>query len=246
MPDAARNRKSATPGSPGPVSKRLRKKTGASDARFRLGKSSGYRRDTVETCRSIDVNQLHREGCLRPGWLGVWKWEQDGEKVGSITMRAAEGRLVLRYNCRRPGDEWESVRESVPIVQVPCGFGGMRPYFRCPGVVNGIACGRRVTKLYGPGKYFLCRHCYGLVYQSQSEGEGDRAQRRANRIRMQLGGDPGIASPFPPRPKGMWRRTYERLQNEAFEAEMLADAEFAIRAKRLLVQIENRARKSRR
>jgi hypothetical protein len=161
-----------------------------------------------------------------------------------ISMRAKEGRLVLSYNYRRQGDEWQSVEEPIPIVCAPCRFGGTRPYFRCPGVENGIACGRRVAKLYGPGKYFLCRHCYRLAYASQSEGEGDRALRRANRIRMRLGGDPGMASPFPRRPKGMWRRTYARLQNEVIEAEMLADWAFAVRAERLLAQIDNRQRRS--
>jgi hypothetical protein len=34
---------------------------------------------------------------------------------------------------------------------MPCRFGGVRPYFVCPGIVNGIACGRRVLKLYGCG-----------------------------------------------------------------------------------------------
>jgi hypothetical protein len=197
-----------------------------------------------EGCRSLDVNRLHREGCLHPGWCGDWEWKQDGERMAWISMRAKEGRLVLSYNYRRQGDEWQSVEEPIPIVCAPCRFGGTRPYFRCPGVENGIACGRRVAKLYGPGKYFLCRHCYRLAYASQSEGEGDRALRRANRIRMRLGGDPGMASPFPRRPKGMWRRTYARLQNEVIEAEMLADWAFAVRAERLLAQIDNRQRRS--
>ena len=32
--------------------------------------------------------------------------------------------------------------------------------FHLPGVVNGAICGRRVAKLYGAGRYFLCRDCY--------------------------------------------------------------------------------------
>jgi hypothetical protein len=75
----------------------------------------------------------------------------------------------------------------------------MRPYFICPGVVSGVGCGRRVAKLHGPGRYFLCRHCYRLAYASQSEGGWDRALRRANKIRQCLGGDPGSETkPTPP------------------------------------------------
>jgi hypothetical protein len=110
-------------------------------------------------------------------------------------------------------------------------------------VVNGIACGRRVGKLHGPGRYFLCRHCYRLAYASQSEGAWDRTLRRANKIRHRLSGEPGLAAPFPRKPKGMWRRTYERLGNQVFEVEMLADETFAVRAERLLARIDNLKRK---
>ena len=52
---------------------------------FGSGRSAGLGRDTVESTRSTDVNRLHREGCLRPGWWGGWQWTHDGEKVASIT-----------------------------------------------------------------------------------------------------------------------------------------------------------------
>ena len=100
---------------------------------------------------------------------------------------------------RISGGEWEKIAETVGIVRVPCRLGGARPYFICPGVANGIACGRRVAKLHGPGRYFLCRHCYRLANISQREGKADRALRRANKIRRRLGGDPGMAAPSPRR-----------------------------------------------
>ena len=195
------------------------------------GRPSGSGRDTVEACRSLDVNRLHREGCLRAGWVGGWQWSRDGEQVASISLRAEADRLHLTYRVRIGGGDWEDVAETVRIVRVACRFGGARPYFVCPGVVNGVACGRRVAKLHLSGRYFLCRHCHRLGHASQSEDAWDRAFRRANKIRQRLGGDPGMAALFPPRPKGMWRRTYKRLFHRTFEAEMEAEEVFAIRSR---------------
>jgi len=95
-------------------------------------------------------------------------------------------------------------------------FGGERPWFVCPGA----GCGRRVALLYGPGRYFLCRHCYDLRYESQREDKTHRALRRAQKIRERLGGSANMTEPFPEKPKGMRWSTYERLWFEHHEAEM--------------------------
>lgn len=120
--------------------------------------------------------------------------------------------------------DWQDVVETVRIVRVPCRFGGARPFFICPGVSDEIACGRRVAELHGPGRYFLCRHCYHLANASQSESTSDRTMRRANKIRQRLGGDPGMAASFPTKPRGMWMRTYKRLRKQALDAEMRVGA----------------------
>jgi len=197
----------------------------------------------MEECRSPDVNRLHREGCLQPGWAGEWSWTRDGERVAWICLRAELDQLRLIYRVRIGGGDWQDIAERVPIVRVACRYGGMRPYFVCPGVVNGKACGRRVAKLYRHGRYFLCRHCYRLAYASQSEGELDRALRRANTIKQRLGGEPGLAYPFPKRPKGMWRRTYERLHQETFKIEMHAEEAIEARLARVKQRIDKSSKK---
>jgi hypothetical protein len=131
-----------------------------------------------------------------PGLWGGWQWTRDSEKVASINLRVEADPLNLTYRVRVNGGEWEDVAETVRTLCVACRFGGGWPYFICPGVVKGIACGRRVTKLHGPGRYLLCRHCYRLCHASQSEGVLDRTLRRANKIRQRLRGAPGMAAPF--------------------------------------------------
>jgi hypothetical protein len=206
---------------------------------FGSGRPSGFGRSKVEECRSIAVTGLRRAGCLQPGWSGAWQWTNNGERAAEINLRAEADCVHFSYRVCIAGGGWEDVEETIYIDRVPCRFGGFRPYFICPGVVNGIACGRRVTRLYAAGQYFLCRHCYRLGHASQSESDWGRAVRRAGKIRQRLGGDPDIDAPFPKKPKGMWRRTYDRLHERSLEAQMAADEALALDATRLLARIDD-------
>jgi hypothetical protein len=62
---------------------------------FGSGRRSGSGRGKVEACRSIDVNRLHREGCLREGWTGAWLWTCDGETVASINLSFEHERVLV-------------------------------------------------------------------------------------------------------------------------------------------------------
>lgn len=175
---------------------------------------------TVETCRQLDVNRWNREGLLRPGQWFSWVWKDDeGREKASIGVRTLPGAVELSYTLNPRSKNPEEIRYQVPLTWTPCNYGGERPWFVCPGVVNGRECYRRVGKLYLGGKYFLCRHCYNLAYESQREDRATRLMHKAQKIRRRLGGHSGLTYPFPVKPKGMHWRTYERLWREAREAE---------------------------
>ena len=178
-----------------------------------------YRTNTVEDYISLDVNYMNRQGSLRPGAAGSLQWSCNGKRVSSVGFRMEGNQLTLNYRHRSSGGEWENIKEPIHVVRNPCRFGGTRPFFICPGVVNGVVCGRRVVMLYAYSNYYFCRKCYRLKYSSQYEGSWDRAMTRANKIRERLGGEWGMESMLAPRPKGMWHRTYKRLCNEVRLAE---------------------------
>jgi hypothetical protein len=180
-----------------------------------------HKKTTTGESQRVDVRHLYRESLLTPGHWFTLRWSRAGRETGSIHCVVIGGekaeRVILTYGHRSgPGGEWEEVRGPVPISWTVCNFGGERPWFICPGA----GCGRRVAVLYGPGRYFLCRHCYDLVYESQREDGMNRALRRAQAIRERLGGSANMMEPFPEKPKGMHWRTYERLWWEHHEADM--------------------------
>lgn len=179
----------------------------------------------AEHCRSLDVNRLRRAGALSPGYWGGWEWKRDGEVVASIGLRASATALHLNYRMSSLPDDQAEVSYSVPLTWVPCTKGGARPYFVCPMSRSGRYCGRRVGKLYQRGRWFACRHCHELAYQSQSEDRHSRLVRRKNKLSARLS-PAGEVDTFPPRPKGMWRRTYERRLEEIWRLEAEADAAF--------------------
>jgi hypothetical protein len=164
----------------------------------------------------LDVRTMHRAGYLKAGARSTCRWWRGGDTPEEKARGASIGTLctgdevILLYSHRG-----EPVRQTVPLDWTACNYGGRRPWWRCP------HCRRRVAVLYGPGKFFACRHCYRLCYESQKENPGDRALRAAWKIRQRLGQeDGGHMIPLPEKPKGMHWDTYLDLEERCAEHEI--------------------------
>jgi len=189
------------------------------------GYGSGRRstKPKVEECSSLDANQLSRIGCFKSGWNGTTTFSRNEKKFSSIGMRATANYLHLGYSTEHYG----SVIQPIRIERLPCRFGGSRAYFRCD-------CGKRVVTLYGFGRFFLCRHCYGMFHFSKNEGFWDRSLRQRTKHMQRLTDDGSLEAYEMPKPKGMWWRTFYRLQRASERAENRAADDFITAAGRLV------------
>lgn len=176
-----------------------------SGRRWHIGAKS-----TTDDLRQLDVRRWAREGFLAPGAAFSWRWWRNGETVASIDVRVDPAGVRLIYRSRENGGDWQDLDYLVRLERTPCHYGGTRVWFRCPA----RGCGRRVALLYG-GTIFACRHCYGLAYPVQREDDAFRKARKADKVRRRLGWDAGVFEDFGERPKGMHRRTFDRLASEA-------------------------------
>jgi hypothetical protein len=178
--------------------------------------------DICENFNSIDVRELQLKTRLRPGLCFIKKWFRNGAPAGKVFIFTRPDAIILVHRACPPGDtESRIVELQVPIIWTKCHLGGRRPWFKCLTITNGEVCGRRVAKLYG--RCFECRRCMGLGYASQREIPLRRAGRRAQMIKMRLGGSNDPLDPFPQKPRGMHWRTYRRLRDQAHAAQAEAD-----------------------
>jgi hypothetical protein len=147
------------------------------------GSGSWYRwnkKNTVDDGLSLDINKLVRDGLIiRDYAVGSLKWTntRTGTETASVgfSLEPFENNLIMRLHyirTARNGDK-DNFNYPIELQTTQPNFGGRRWWFTCPLMVNGRLCGRRVGKLYLPpaGKYFGCRHCYDLTYQSCQESD---------------------------------------------------------------------------
>ena len=152
---------------------------------------------TVEDHRGIalDVRELIRKRLfeqpvgsvfclqLRFPWLRVMRLNSS-----SLDLELVTGRAV-----------------NVPLIWARCGVMGERMRLGCP------LCGRRICTLYYLEPRLACRRCNDLWYAAQRISSTARKFLTKRKIRRKLGDYGQIPSArLPPKPRGMWRRTYAR------------------------------------
>lgn len=194
------------------------------------GYGSGRRhgRPIADSAMRIDLAWMLRNNYATPGFqrTGTLSWNCSGEPSGNISytcdMRdAAASRLELRFTVSdgRTGDKRDYV-QHVRLSFTEPHFGGKRWWMHCP------ANGSRVGKLYCPtGVHtFASRTAYGIAYSSQRIADRDKPFEALFRIQAKLGCKEGWEQPIR-RPKGMWRRTYARLERRYWELDRQCGAE---------------------
>jgi hypothetical protein len=203
------------------------------------GRHSGY--PTVEDALTIDLALMLRRGWIRDGGCGSGSqhWSRDGERFASIGHRfdmtdPASASLTLSFTWTPSGGEPQRVEQRIPLVSTVPHFGGRRWWMLCP------VTGRRVAKLHLPpgGGKFACRLGWRrpLPYRSERVARRDRPFEKLFRLQRKLGSPEGWEAGLR-RPKGMWRRTYERHWERYWEL----DAQCGAAMIQLVYSLDRRA-----
>jgi hypothetical protein len=150
-------------------------------------------RACLQDGQRLDINQLMRDGAMPR--------DLNGAKAGTLSVRYPE----------------IGFEQEVTFVSRPRHFGGRQFFFECP------ATGRRCYVLWKPpgATRFCCRQAWGrhrLGYATQFDETTARAHRAKAKICRQLGASNPWDDDFPPKPKRMRWKTYERWR-ERYEAQ---------------------------
>jgi len=191
------------------------------------GRSGG--KPTADMSCRIEIDQMIRKRQVIPGARtgGTLSWSCGGHPFGSISYSAdlcdpADAWLTLNYTRGSRSDK-EAVCQRIQLMTTQPNYGGVRWWMICP------YRHRRCLKLYlpGGGDRFASRHAWRLGYNSQRRSAGDRASEALFRLQRKLGCEQGWEQPLK-RPKGMWRRTFERHEDRYWQLDEVIGAEMAM------------------
>ncbi len=146
-------------------------------------------RTTVGKCVQLDADELARQGLFQIGAEGLSYWvdtetREPIESFGFSTSLGSDGERIFQISYR--WDDSEDVCIPIRLQTTRPHLGGLRYWFTCPLVTDGVVCNRRVRKLYLPPdrQYFGCRICHDLTYPRRESLQ--RIDERIGRLKAQL------------------------------------------------------------
>jgi hypothetical protein len=189
---------------------------------------------TTYEALDLDIRALARAKNLREGLVMFATTWTHGLSESGVGVKVLDGECALVSYSDRRG---EAITERIGIEWTPCNYGGARPWWTCP------QCDRRCAIVYARGMWpFMCRLCANLTYETAQSDAFTRAICKTNKRHARLGWEWG--KPFPPKPKGMHRRTWTPLVTECSDAARLEKVVFDEWAERMEREIEHIARGS--
>ena len=111
------------------------------------------------------------QGCCSATLTWTCKLSEHKSSVGILVDVMDEPYVKLNYTITDQDGNKTDYDYKIALTTTQCNFNGKRYWFICPLNRNGVYCGRRVGTLYlaPSGRYFGCRHCYNLSYESRNE-----------------------------------------------------------------------------
>ena len=162
---------------------------------------------------SFTVRTLRECGRFIPGGYTrgqiTWRSTRTKKQTGSVAFSADENGITLQYTWTPYGGESQQMQERIEWDWLQVGF-GRRPYFECP------VCGKRCARIAFRGGRWGCKQCAGACSDTENDRPYYRLMARCQKIREErLKWKPGES--WGERPKGMHKRTFFRLVEQAEE-----------------------------
>lgn len=176
----------------------------------------------------IDLRRMlrNRQAIAGACSKGTLNWTCGGEPSGSVgytaDMRDLDNAILTLNYIWGDGADAERVEQRIMLSCTTPHYGGRRWWMICP------YSARRVLILYKPhnGDRFASREVWRVQYRSQRLAARDRPFEALFRLQKRLGCPIGWEQPIR-RPKGMWQRTYARLEDHYFDLDAQCAAQMA-------------------
>ena len=177
-----------------------------------------YQYTTGEKCR-LDVNSLRKEGYFDWPFPRQITWSTNGIVQLDLSVRYQTGTLYLRDATASGCHDADRYRQQIELITRAQAVGGQTKLFQCP------CCYKARAHLYLHDPFFICRECAGLTYKSRRERNPRRAFRKWDKLSKRLGGIGMDEWYWAQKPKGMHKKTFERLKQEVSQLESYLERE---------------------